>query len=146
MQVFSFLDTLLEGTRTFSYDLITSVASEFRVLFPQLDEVMLEFGSAPRNMEWLTFVQLANRAIEKHSNAIEQWIGIETPDPKAIARVLFQAGVVGITRPGGETHYRNGRTFDTNWRMAGEFPDISIHAAFDHALDTKPIEDALIVE
>ena len=139
-------EDVLEGTRTFSYDLITSVASEFRVLFPQLDEVMLEFGSAPRNMEWLTFVQLANRAIEKHSNAIEQWIGIETPDPKAIARVLFQAGVVGITRPGGETHYRNGRTFDTNWRMAGEFPDISIHAAFDHALDTKPIEDPLIVE
>ena len=133
-------DDVLEGTRSFSYDLITSVASEFRVLYPQLDEVLLEFASAPTNMRWATFAQYANNAIHGHAVAIEKWVGIDTLDPKAIARVLFQAGVVGITRLGGETHYRNGRSFDTNWRMAGDQPEIAIHPAFTHALDTNESE------
>ena len=138
-------EDVLEGTRTFSYDLIVSLASEFRVLFPKLDEVMLEFASAPAHMRWTTFAEFADRAIQQHSTSIQQWIGIETPDPKDIARVLFQAGVVGITRPGGETHYRNGQSFDTNWRMAGDYPEIAVHPAFIYALDTKPAEVAATI-
>ena len=134
---------VLEGTRSFSYDLITSVASEFRVLYPRLDEVILEFAEAPTRMRWPTFSQYAHDAIARHEPAIQQWVGINSFDPPAIARVLFQAGVVGLTMPKGETHYRNGRSFDTIWRMTRDQPEISVHPAFTYALDTQPSEAPL---
>ena len=134
---------ILEGTRSFSYDLITSVASEFRVLYPRLDEVILEFAEAPANMRWTTFSQYAQDAFAHHETAIQQWVGLDTLNPQAIARVLFQAGVIGLTAPTGEAHYRNGRSFDTIWRMARDQPKISIHPAFTYALDTQPSEAPL---
>ena len=73
---------VLDGETSFSDGLFWSVAMEFKGLYPNLEDVLIEFAGAPENMPWEFFEGLALSAIEKNKAAIGDWIGGSAPTPE----------------------------------------------------------------
>lgn len=129
---------ILDGEAAFSESLFWSVATEFRGLYPNLENVLIEFAGANERLRWDDFEGIAEKAIVPNKEFIDAWIGTEDTDPQSLAEILFRVGVLGLSRAdGGTTHFCNGRSFAETWGMVAPKPMVHIHPAFAKALDVS---------
>ena len=130
---------ILDGEERFANSFGKSLAAEFRGIYPDLEEVLIEFAEVPAVMQWAEFEEYANEAILKQKTTLQEWVGTYALTPLSLADVLFQIGVIGLgSSRSREPHYRNGRTFGKTWRDASPSPLVHIHPAFFTYLDVSP--------
>ncbi len=132
-------DDILDGERSFSEALFYSVTSEFRGLYPDLEEVLSEFIEAPQKMAWLEFEDISKRAIEENQAILANWIGSgpsEDLNPHILAEVLFKIGLIGLSKEwNGRVHFCNGRSFPETLRLSSRRPFVHFHPAFTQFLE-----------
>ena len=127
---------ILDGEVSFSEGLFSSVCTEFRGLYPGLEEVLIEFAGVSEKMSWDDFGQLADESIRVHKAIIEDWGRSGKVSSRELADVLFAVGVIGLSRGVGDTPYfRNGRSFAETWILCSPKPVVHIHPGFARALD-----------
>ena len=130
---------VLDGEVSFSEGLFWSLSAEFRGLYPQLEEVLIELAGIPESLPWNDFERTAAQVIQEHRSAMASWTrsagGI---DPHFLAEVLFRIGLIGLSRDyDGEPYYCNGHSFSQTWRLASSTPIVHIHPAFRKALEVS---------
>ena len=129
---------ILDGEGAFADIFIRSLAAEFRELYPNLQEIMIEFAGVPDYMSWEDFRWYANLAVQKNLHIIDQWVGAAEWDAHKMAGVLFRIGVVGLSASASDKpHFRNGRSFAETWSLVSPRPIIHIHPAFARVLDVS---------
>ncbi len=127
---------ILDGEATFSEGLFWSLAAEFRGLYPQLEEVLIEFAGIPESLHWKEFERRATDVIQENRTTMADWArGPGGPDPQSFAEILFKIGLIGFSRKLlGPTFYCNGRSFSQTWGRVSPAPIVHIHPAFRKAL------------
>ena len=129
---------ILDGEVSFSESLFWSVATEFRGLYPNLENVLIEFAGVNQRLRWDDFERIAEKAIAPNKEYLDAWIGTGDVDPEALVEILFRVGVLGLSRvDGGTTHFCNGRSFAETWGIVAPRPVVHIHPAFAKALDVS---------
>ena len=129
---------ILDGESSFSESLFWSVTTEFRGLYPNLENVLIEFAGAEERLPWRNFEQLARKAIASNQEYVNNWIGAGNIDPQALAEVLFRVGVIGLSRgDDAYVHFCNGRSFAETWGIVSSGPIVHIHPAFARALEVS---------
>ncbi len=129
---------ILDGEGAFADIFIRSIAAEFRDLYPNLHEVLIEFAGVPVQMSWEDFRWYANGAIEKNKHITDRWVGATEWDAHKMAGVLFRVGVIGLAMSATDKpHYRNGRSFAETWSLVSPRPVVHIHPAFEKVLDVS---------
>ena len=130
---------IFDGERVFASAFGRSLAAEFRGLYPNLEEVLIEFAGAPAAMPWSEFKRSADDAITRHESILREWVGDEELSAQTVADVLFQVGVIGLAASTtNQPHFRNGRSFPETWSATSPAPSIHIHPAFFTYLDVSP--------
>ena len=127
---------ILEGEKSFSEALFYSVSSEFRGLYPDLAEVLIEFAGVAEKIPWKNFGDIAKRAIGNNRTIIVKWVDKKDISPKFLAEVLFQIGLIGLSREWtSPVHFCNGRSFSETWGLVSSNPVVHIHPAFTQFLE-----------
>ncbi len=127
---------VLDGEGAFADIFIRSIAAEFRDLYPNLQEVLIEFAGVPVQMPWEEFRWYANGAIEKNKRIVDRWVGTAEWNAHNMAGVLFRVGVMGLSASAtAKPHFRNGRSFAETWSLVSPRPTVHIHPAFEKVLD-----------
>ena len=129
-------EDIQDGEKSFSEALFLSVCSEFKGLYPELEEILIEFGSIPDKVLWEDFRNLADEAIQKKGAIIFNWMGSDDITPHYLAEVLFRIGMIGLSRSWTSTvYFCNGRSFSETWGLVSSTPVVHIHPAFIEFLD-----------
>ena len=127
---------VLDGEATFSESLFWSLAGEFRGLYPQLEEVLIEFAGIPASLRWKDFERKATDVIKANRTIMADWVrepGVL--DPQSFAEILFKIGLIGLSKKLiGATFYCNGHSFSQTWGLVSPAPIVHIHPAFRKAL------------
>ena len=131
---------ILEGEKSYSEELIYSVSSEFRGLYPDLEEVLLEFFNVSEKILWNDFGNIAETAIRNKGEIIVTWVDGKEITPHFLAEVLFRIGLIGLSREGStRVHFCNGRSFSETWRLVSSNPIVHIHPAFAKFLEISEV-------
>ena len=126
---------ILDGEESFSEGLFWSLSAEFRGLYPQLDEILIEFEGIPESLLWKEFERKATDVIQANHSAMAEWIKGGGSDPLSFTEVLFRIGLIGLSRSSrGPTYYCNGHSFSQTWGRVSPAPIVHIHPAFGKAL------------
>ena len=130
---------ILDGEASFSEGLFWSLAAEFRGLYPQFEEVLIEFEGIPESLPWEEFEQRATGIIRASEPVMTDWVGSDNGiDPHSLAEVLFKIGLIGLSREqAGPIYYRNGNSFSQTWGRVSHTPIVHIHPAFRKVLDVS---------
>ena len=129
---------ILDGERAFANTFIRALTAEFRGLYPELEEVLIEFAGAPSVMRWSEFRGYASDAIQQHRAILSAWIGNVHPSAQSLADILFRVGAIGLAASNNEpAHFRNGRSFPETWSATAPNPVVHIHPAFFTYLDVS---------
>ena len=132
---------VLDGENAFSEGVFWSVSTEFKGLYPNLEDVLIEFAGVEERVDWITFQQFSNKAIEQHHAAISRWVRNGDMDPEALAEILFRVGVIGLASgPSAVPYFANGRSFSETWHLVAPSPVVHIHPAFAKCLDVARVE------
>ena len=127
---------ILEGEKAYSDALFSSISSEFKVQYPSLEEVMIEFAGVAEKIVWAEFEQLAKIIIHTHMSMMRRWIGGKVITPYFLTEVLFNVGLAGLSRDlESNTHFCNGRPFSEIWGLTSSKPVVHIHPAFHQCLE-----------
>ena len=131
-------EDILDGEKSFSEALFYSIVSEFKGLYPGLDEVLIEFASVAKKILWDEFGEIAKKAIRKKGTILTKWVDGQDMTPYYLAEVLFRIGLIGLSREWtGPVHYCNGRSFAETWVVVSSNPTVHIHPAFVQCLDVS---------
>ena len=129
---------IFDGERAFANTFIRSLAAEFRGLYPNLEEVLIEFAGAPTMMRWNEFRAYASDAIQRHRSILTNWIGSSPLSAQSLTDILFRVGVIGLSASTTDPpHFRNGRSFPETWSATSPNPTVHIHPAFFTYLDVS---------
>ena len=134
-------EDILDGEASFSEGVFWSVGTEFKGIYPGLEDVIFEFAGAAETMKWSTFEKLASKAMQRHEASISRWIGSNTMDSQSLASILFRVGVIGLS--GGTSappHFSNGRSFAETWNLVTPHPTVHVHPAFAKFLDIAKVD------
>lgn len=127
---------ILDGEKQYSEELFTSVSSEFRGMFPKLEEVLIEFAGVAEKTTWNSFEHFAEKIIRDKGDILTQWTDGEDMTIQTFAEVLFRIGLIGLSREEkSRVHFCNGRSFSDIWGLASPIPTIHIHRAFFECLE-----------
>ncbi len=131
---------ILDGEASFSESLFSSVSTEFRGLYPRLEDVLIEFAGVSERMSWNDYNQVATRAIEKNRMILREWAMHGDITPESIADILFRVGVIGLSgQAASDPYYCNGRSFAETWVLVSPMPFVHIHPGFARSLDISDI-------
>ena len=131
-----FEDDIIDGEVGFSEGEFWSIVTEFRGLYPGLENVLIEYAGVAQQSTWQAFRSLTSNAITKNRETIKPWVGGENIDPEGLLEVLFKVGVVGLSNTGTTgPYFANGRSFAETWNLVGPSPTVHIHPAFAKSLD-----------
>ena len=133
-------EDILDGELSFSESVFWSVSTEFRGLYPNLEDILIEFAEVEERMTWATFEQISRKAISANKTSIEYWITSGEMTPIAMAEILFKVGLLGFSNEAsGVPHFSNGRSFAEAWRLVAPSPSVHIHPAFAKFLDIASV-------
>ena len=131
---------ILDGEKSFSEELFSSVSSEFRGLFPKLEEILIEFAGVSEKITWNNFEHIARKAIQENGETMAKWVDGEEMTSQSLAEVLFRIGLIGLSREwASRVHYCNGRSYSEIWGLASPSPTIHIHPAFTQCLEISEV-------
>ena len=129
-------EDILDGEKSFSEAFFYSIVSEFKGLYPGLDEVLIEFAGVAKKILWDEFGEIAKKAIRNKGTILTKWVDGQDMTPYYLAEVLFRIGLIGLSREWtGPVHYCNGRSFAETWVVVSSNPTVHIHPAFVQCLD-----------
>lgn len=127
---------ILEGEKSFSEALFYAVSSEFKGLYPGLDEVLIEFAGVADRIPWDDFGEIAETAIRKNAAIVGRWVDGEDMTSYSLSEVLFRIGLIGFSREWtSPVHFCNGRSFSETWGVVSSNPTVHIHPAFVQFLE-----------
>lgn len=127
---------ILDGEKSFSEALFYSVSSEFKGLYPRLEEVLIEFAGVAKKIEWDEFQVIAMKCVENHREIVDEWVSENESSPDFLAEVLFTIGLIGLSREWRTpVHFCNGRSFSETWGLVSAEPVVHIHPAFVQFLE-----------
>ena len=127
---------ILDGEKSFSEALFYSVSSEFKGLYPDLEEVLIEFAGVPEKTFWNEFGTIAEKAIRDNGAIVVKWAEGKDITPHFMAEVLFRIGLIGLSREWtSPAHFCNGRSFSETWALVSANPVVHIHPAFAQFLE-----------
>lgn len=130
---------VLDGEEAFSGALFFSVSSEFKVQYPELDEVLFEFAEFAEKTSWSDFEVFAQNLIQEKRGIIRRWMGARIITPYFLTEVLFNVGLIGLSREwDSPVHFYSGKSFSGVWRLTSTEPVVHIHPAFKRFLEVKP--------
>ena len=133
-------EDVLDGEVSFSEALVYAVSSEFKGMYPDLEHVLIEFGSIAEKIAWSEFEYIANNAIQSKKELLDTWVGMERATPLTLAEVLFRIGLIGLSREWASTvNFSNGRSFPDTWGLVSQTPVVHIHPAFIQFLDISEV-------
>ena len=131
---------ILDGELSFSESVFWSVSTEYRGLYPNLEDVLIEFAEVEARMTWTNFEQISRKAISQNRTSIENWLTIGEMTPIALAEILFKVGILGFSNEtSGAPHFSNGRSFAEQWRLVAPSPTVHVHPAFAKFLDIASV-------
>lgn len=130
---------ILDGEASFSEGLFWSLSAEFRGLYPQLEEVLIEFEGIPESLLWEEFEQRATDIIQANRPAMMDWVRNRSRlEAHSLAEVLFKIGLIGLSSdPSSPIHYCNGVSFSQTWGLVSPKPVVHVHPAFRRVLDVS---------
>lgn len=129
-------EDILVGEKTFSEEVFSNISGEFSVLYPNLDEVLIEFAGYSEKTSWSEFELTAKEVIQKNGGSLKKWADGEEISIRFLTEVLFRVGFIGLSRERtSPVHYCNGRSFSEIWSLTASSPFIHIHPAFAHSLE-----------
>ena len=129
-------EDVLDGEVQFSASLFDAVSSEFKGLYPHLEDVLIEYGSIADKIPWSEFEYITDNAIQSKREILASWVGMEGATPITLAEVLFRIGLIGLSREWASTvHFSNGHSFSETWGLVSPTPTVHIHPAFIQFLD-----------
>lgn len=127
---------ILDGEASFSEGVFWSVSTEFRGLYPSLEDVLIEFAGVEEKMAWAEFETISMKAIEQNKVSISRWVRNGSMTSESLAEILFRVGVVGLSNGANASPYfANGRSFAETWNLIAPSPVVHIHPAFARFLD-----------
>ena len=127
---------ILDGEKSFSEALFYSVSSEFKGLYPDLEEVLIDFVGVAEKIPWHYFADIAEKAIRDNRAIVVSWGNGKEINPYFLAEVLFRIGLIGLSREWtSSVHYCNGRSFSETWGLVSSNPVVHIHPAFAQFLE-----------
>ena len=127
---------IADGEKSFSEALFYSVSSEFKGLYPDLEEVLIEFAGVAERIPWIEFEDIAEKAIESNGAIVMRWVDGKEVTPHFLAEVLFRIGLIGLSREWtSPVHFCNGRSFSETWGLVASNPVVHIHPAFAQFLE-----------
>ena len=132
---------ILEGETSFSEGLFWSLAAEFKGLYPQLEEVLIEFEGIPESLSWEEFERRAVSIIRATEPVMMAWVRSDGGiDAHSLAEVLFKIGLIGLSEElAGPVYYCNGHSFSQTWGRVSSKPTVHIHPAFRRVLDVSGV-------
>ena len=89
---------VLDGEEAFSDAVFFSVSSEFKVQYPELDEILFEFAEFMEKTPWSDFELFVHNLIKAKRNIIKKWMGAKVITPYFLTEVLFNVGLLGLSR------------------------------------------------
>lgn len=129
-------EDILDGEKSFSEALFYSVSSEFKGLYPDLEEVLIEFAGVAEKITWIEFGDIAEKAIQNNGAIVMKWVDGKQTTPHFLAGVLFRIGLIGLSREWtSPVHFCNGRSFSETWGLVASNPVVHIHPAFAQFLE-----------
>ena len=129
-------EDIMDGEKSFSEALFYAVSSEFKGLYPDLEEVLIEFAGVAEKIPWDEFKEIATGAIEKNEGIVARWVDGRDATPYYLAEVLFRIGLIGLSREWtSPVHFCNGRSFSETWGVVASNPTVNIHPAFVQFLE-----------
>ena len=129
-------EDILDGEKSFSEALFYAVCSEFKGLYPDLEEVLIEFAGVAEKIPWDEFEEIATRAVERNEGIVVRWVDGRDATPYYLAEVLFRIGLIGLSREWtSPVHFSNGRSFSETWGVVASNPTVNIHPAFVQFLE-----------
>ena len=137
--IFVTAQDILDGEASFSEGLFWSLSAEFRGLYPQIEEVLIEFEGIPESVHWEEFERRASDIILANHLVMMSWVGSGARiDAHSLAEVLFKIGLIGLSREmSGPIQYCNGYSFSQTWGRVSPTPVVHIHPAFRKVLDVS---------
>ena len=131
---------ILDGEKSYSEELTYLVSSEFRGLYPNLEDVILELFNVPEKILWSDFEDITETAIRNKGEIIVTWVDGKDFTPRFLAEVLFRIGLIGLSREWtSRVHFCNGRSFSETWRLVSSTPVVHIHPAFAQFLEISEV-------
>ena len=131
---------ILDGEISFSEGVFWSLSSEFKGLYPQLGEVLVEFAGIDEISTWGEFELQAFKAIETNREIFDRWVLNGKINPQILTSVLFAIGVIGLSRNiANEPLFCNGRSFSETWGLVSPTPVVHVHPAFRTVLDVSRV-------
>ena len=129
-------EDILDGEKSFSEALFYAVSSEFRGLYPDLEEVLIEFAGVANKIPWEGFGEIAEKAIQNNGAILLKWVDGQDLNAHYLAEVLFRIGLIGLSREWtSSVHFCNGRSFSEIWGVVSSSPTVHIHPAFVQFLE-----------
>lgn len=129
-------EDILDGEKSFSETLFYSVASEFKGIYPDLEEVLIEFAGVPQRTSWSEFEDVALKAIGNNNVIVTKWVDGSGMTSHHLTEVLFRIGLIGLSREWtSSVHFCNGRSFSETWGLVAPAPVVHIHPAFAQFLE-----------
>ena len=129
-------EDILDGEKSFSEALFYAVSSEFRGIYPDLEEVLIEFVGVAEKIPWYQFEDIAKTAIHNNGAIVVKWADSQDINPYYLAEVLFRIGLIGLSREWTSVvHFCNGRSFSETWGVVASSPTVHIHPAFVQFLE-----------
>ena len=130
---------ILDGESSFSESVFWSVSTEFRGIYPNLEDILIEYAGVPERMNWDEFAQVSEKAITRTHALTARWIQAGNLTPIALAEILFKVGVIGFSATNTIPYFANGRSFAETWSLVGPSPIVFIHPAFTKSLDIASV-------
>lgn len=131
-------EDVLSAEAEFSESLFRSISLEYRTVYPNLDDILLEFIEVQHLMEWQDFEKLGRAILVKHKDVIHSWYGAENPNTVYLLSVLFRIGFIGLIRSKRQlVLFANGRSFRETWNLVRPTPLVQIHPSFHRVLEIK---------
>ena len=81
---------ILDGEKSFSEALFYSVSSEFKGLYPDLEEVLIEFAGVAEKILWSDFEGIADSAIQNNMAKLVKWVDEERHHSSLLGRGAIQ--------------------------------------------------------
>ena len=130
---------ILDGETSFSEGLFWSLSAEFRGLYPQLEEVLIEFEGIPESLPWEEFERRATEIVRANHSVMVNWVKSDSrANTHSLAEVLFKIGLIGLSREQSDPiRYGNGHSFSQTWGRVSPTPIVHIHPAFRRVLDVS---------
>ncbi len=129
---------ILDGEKEFSDGLLWSLSSEFRGLYSNLDDILIEFAGVDEKLRWASFDKRATGAIERNQAVLDKWVEDGIVSSQFLAGVLFNTGLLGLSKSWtSEPYFYDGRSFSETWKLVGPKPIVHVHPAFRQSLDVS---------